>query len=162
MAEYYSKMKSHADEMATSSHRLGDEEFVAYILTGLDEEIYNSLVSSIVTQVEPISPVELYSQMLSYERRLDKQSDGGYLTHSSTNATSWGRATPWHGSSGPSHGRGRSHGGGCGPSPGGSKGGYTNTNNYRRPPGALQNALGNQAHPTCQVCLKVGHTASVY
>lgn len=44
MTEFYSKMKSYADEMTVSGQPLGDEEFVAYVLTGLDEEIYNSCV----------------------------------------------------------------------------------------------------------------------
>jgi hypothetical protein len=51
MAEHYSKMKMHTDEMASSGHPLSDEESVAYVLTRLDEEIYNALVSSIVTRV---------------------------------------------------------------------------------------------------------------
>jgi hypothetical protein len=90
MVEYYSKMKNYADEMAASGQPLGDEEFVAYVLIGLDEEIYNSLVSSIVKRVELIASSELYSQMLSYELRIDKQSggSGGYSTQSSTNAMS--------------------------------------------------------------------------
>jgi hypothetical protein len=61
MTEFYSKMKSYADEMTVFGQPLRDEEFVAYVLTGLDEEIYNSFVSSIVTWVEPIAPAELYS-----------------------------------------------------------------------------------------------------
>jgi hypothetical protein len=48
MAEYYSKMKSYADDMASSGQPLGDEEFVTYILIGMDEECYNPLVSSVV------------------------------------------------------------------------------------------------------------------
>jgi hypothetical protein len=72
IAEYYSKMKNYIDEMAASGNRLGDEEFVGYVPTGLDEEIYNPLVSSIVTRVEPVSHSELYSQMLSYELHLAK------------------------------------------------------------------------------------------
>jgi hypothetical protein len=72
----YNKMKRHADEMAASGQPLCDEEFVAYVLIGLDEEIYSSLVSSIVTRVELISPSELYSQILSFELCLDKQSGG--------------------------------------------------------------------------------------
>jgi hypothetical protein len=107
MVEYYSKMKSHADEMAASGHRLGDEEFIAYVLTGLDEEIYNSLVSSIVTRVEPILPSERYSQMLSYELRLEKQgAGGGFSSTASANAASRGRGSPWRGNSGASRGHG--------------------------------------------------------
>jgi hypothetical protein len=61
----------HADEMAVSGQPLGDGEFVTYVLMGLDEEIYNLLVSSIVVRINPISPSELYSQMLSFELRLE-------------------------------------------------------------------------------------------
>jgi hypothetical protein len=37
MTEYL--LKNLADEMASSGQPLGDEEFVAYVLTGLDEEL---------------------------------------------------------------------------------------------------------------------------
>jgi hypothetical protein len=90
MTDYYNKIKCHADEMAASGHPLGDEEFVASVLTGLDKEIYNPLMSSIVVRINPISPSGLYSQMLSFE--LEKQSSGSY---SSANVTSYGRGTLW-------------------------------------------------------------------
>jgi hypothetical protein len=157
MAEFYSKMKSYADEMASSGQRLGDEEFVAYVLTGLDEEIYNSLVSSIVTRVEPISPSELFAQMLSYEQRLDKQS-GGNSFASSANAAARGRGAPWNHGGGSSRGRGRSRGSGRGSPSGGSRGGYTNNINYRRNPDSSSDASNVQNRPRCQVCLKIGHT----
>jgi hypothetical protein len=73
---------------------LGDEEFVAYVLMGLDEEIYNSFVSSIVTHVEPISPSELYAQMLSFEISLDKQT-GGAGGYSTVNVATRGRGGLW-------------------------------------------------------------------
>jgi hypothetical protein len=94
MVEFYLKMKGYADEMIVSGQTLGNDEFVAYVLTGLNEEIYNAFVFSIVTRVEPISTSELYSQMLSYELRLEKQSASGYITHSSANAATRGHGTP--------------------------------------------------------------------
>jgi hypothetical protein len=94
MAEFYSKMKVYADEMAASGQALGNDEFIAYVLTGLDEEIYNPFVCSIVTRVEPISASELYSQMLSYKLQLEKQSTDNYNTHSSANAATRGRGAP--------------------------------------------------------------------
>ena len=51
---YIAKMRAVADEMATTRKPLGDEEFNSYVLTGLGSD-YNSLVTSIVTRVEPIS-----------------------------------------------------------------------------------------------------------
>jgi hypothetical protein len=46
MAEYISKMKILADEMASAGKKLDDEELTSYILAGLDSE-YNSIMSSI-------------------------------------------------------------------------------------------------------------------
>jgi hypothetical protein len=162
MTKFYSKMKSYVDEMAASGQTLGDEEFVAYVLTGLDEEIYNSFVSSIVTRVEPISPAELYSQMLAFELRLMKQVANTSYTTSSTNAVSRGCGAPWtHGGS-PSRGRGRSSGSGRGSSSRESRGGYNN-NNYscRSSGGVPSDATGGQDRLRCQVCKKVGHEADI-
>jgi hypothetical protein len=55
VAEYYTKMRSYADELATSDHPLGDEEFVSYILAGLNED-FDPMVSAVIAHVEPISP----------------------------------------------------------------------------------------------------------
>jgi hypothetical protein len=55
VAEYYSKMHDYAGKMATSRHIHGDEEFVSYLLVGLDEN-FDSVVSAIVARVEPITP----------------------------------------------------------------------------------------------------------
>jgi hypothetical protein len=72
--------------MVAAIQPLSNKEFVAYVLNGLDEEIYNALVSSIVMRVEPISASELFSQMISYELHMDKQSGGSYSLLSSANA----------------------------------------------------------------------------
>jgi hypothetical protein len=134
MAEYYSKMKSYADDLASSGQPLGDEEFVAYVLTGMDEDCYNQLVSSVVARAEPITPPNLYSQMLSYEHRVDRQSSGS--SSLSANAATRGRGAPWapHVTSSPGHSRGRSRGSGRGGSSSSSCGSMTNSNNYRRDP----------------------------
>jgi hypothetical protein len=157
MADCFNKMKRHANEMAATCQSLGDKEFVAYVLTGLDEEIYNSFVSSILTRVEPITPSELYSQMLSFELRLEKPT-GGAGGYSSMNVTTHGRGRPCtHG--GPSQsgrGHGRSHNSGRG-APTGNRGSYNNTN-AQRASGSPSD--GGQSHPHCQVCFKIGHTAA--
>jgi hypothetical protein len=61
IAEFSSNMKGYADEMTSSSKALGNDKLAAYVLTSLDEEIYNAFVTSIVTRVEPISASKLYS-----------------------------------------------------------------------------------------------------
>jgi hypothetical protein len=72
MAEFYSKMRSLADELAMSGHPLEDEEFVAYVLVGLDED-FNPMVSVVVAHVKLISLADLYSQMLSHELCCNRQ-----------------------------------------------------------------------------------------
>ena len=80
-------MKLLADDMASAGKKLDDEDFISYILAGLDTE-YNSVVSSIAGRVEPIAFAELYSQLLAYENRLDLQGGGqGLSQHSANNAS---------------------------------------------------------------------------
>jgi hypothetical protein len=67
MIDYYTKMCHYADELATTGAPLRDDEFVAYILAGLDED-YNSIFTTIVAHTDPITPSELYSQLLSFEQ----------------------------------------------------------------------------------------------
>jgi hypothetical protein len=126
MADYFSKMKSYANDMAAYSQLLSDEDFTPYVLTGIDEVFYNPLVSSIVTRVEPISLLKLCSQMLSYELHIDKQSGGGYGSQLFANAVARGRGTPYPQRGGRSHGRVPGHG----TSSSSSRGGYTNNSNY--------------------------------
>jgi hypothetical protein len=139
--------------MAATGQLLGDEEFVAYVLMGLDEEIYNSFVSSIVTCVEPISPSELYSQMLSFELSLDKQT-GGAGGYSTVNVATRGRGGLWTCRAPSQSGRGCNGGHGA---PTGNCGGYNNTN-ARRASGSPSD--GGQFHPRCAVCFKVRHTTA--
>jgi hypothetical protein len=106
MAEYFSKMRNYADDMAAAGKSLGDEEFVAYVLTRLNEEIYNAFMSSIVMRVEPISPSKLFSQMISYELRLNKKSSGGY-SQAFAYAATRGRGAPWSHGGNTNFGRGR-------------------------------------------------------
>jgi hypothetical protein len=99
VVEYISKMKVLADDMASAGKKLDDEDFISYILAGLDAK-YNSIVSSIVGHVESITFAKLYSQLLAYENRLDLQSGGQGLPQSSTNNASRGRGGPFRGCGG--------------------------------------------------------------
>jgi hypothetical protein len=68
ITEYVNKMCALGDEIDVVGKPLDEEEMVSYILAGLDPE-YNSVVSVVVTRVEPISVSELYGQLLSFESR---------------------------------------------------------------------------------------------
>jgi hypothetical protein len=84
MVEYISKMKSLADDMTSAGKKHNDEELSSYIMAGLDSK-YNSIVSSIAARTEPISFAELYSQLLTHEKRLDLQNKGQGLSQSLVN-----------------------------------------------------------------------------
>ncbi|WVZ96725.1 hypothetical protein U9M48_042326 [Paspalum notatum var. saurae] len=86
ISEYYAKMKSLGDQMAAAGKPIEDDELIAYILNGLDAE-FNPIVSALVTRIEPITLGELYSQLLSFETRLDLQQGG---SSSSVNAANSG------------------------------------------------------------------------
>lgn len=134
VAEYVSKMKSLADEIATTGKPLDEEDLVSYILAGLDYD-YNPLVSSVATRVEPLTVAELYALLLSFEQRMELlQGD----TQSSANSMSRGGRGGGGGRDGRGHGRGGSNGGR------GFGRGNDNKNNGNR--------------PTSQLCGKVGHT----
>ena len=86
VTEYVGKMRSLADEMMFSGKPLDDEELISYILAGL--EYYNPIVSAIVSRTDAISVGEVFSQLLSFEQRMELlQNDFGH----SVNMTNRGR-----------------------------------------------------------------------
>jgi hypothetical protein len=63
----------------SSKAPLCDDELVAYLLVGLDED-YNPVFTAIVARIDLINPSELYSQLLSFEHHTNFQmivSSGG-------------------------------------------------------------------------------------
>jgi hypothetical protein len=110
IAEYVSKAHTLADEMTLAAKKIDDEELISYILAGLDYE-YNPVVSSLVARPDVITIKEVYSQLLAYEQRVQRQQqEEGY--QASANAASRGRGVI-HGRfgqrRGQSRGRGREH-----------------------------------------------------
>ncbi|WVZ64382.1 hypothetical protein U9M48_013903 [Paspalum notatum var. saurae] len=146
MAEYVGKMKALGDEMASLGKPLEDEELVQYILAGPDMD-YNPVVSAIAARVESITVGEMYSQLLSFEQRIDLYGGG---SQSSANTAARG------GRSGNRGGFFRGHGGA-------SRGGRWNGRDGGRGQGRGNNSGGrnrNRREVTCQVCFKEGHSAA--
>ena len=85
ITEHFTKMRSLRDEMAVAGKPLDDEEMTAYILNGLDID-YEPIVSAVLTSENPISLTELYSQLLSFESRVELKGTSGY---SANVCTSW-------------------------------------------------------------------------
>ncbi|CAO2037247.1 unnamed protein product [Urochloa humidicola] len=139
-ASYFTKMTGLADEMAAAGKNLEDDDIVGYILNGLDSD-YNSFVS-FVSVKDSLSLGDLYSQLLSFEARLQQQNLETLCSYSSANTASRGRGGGRGGSSNRGRGRGTSSGRG-GSTPSSSRG---------------QGNTGSLDEEVCQLCERVGHT----
>lgn len=107
VSEYFGRMKTLADEMASAGKKLDDEEMSSYILAGLDID-FHPVVSAIAASKDPLSLSELYTQLVGFEQCLDLQQGGG--SNLSANIASRGGRNG--GSGGNSRGRGNSSRGG--------------------------------------------------
>jgi uncharacterized membrane protein YgcG len=139
VSDYYAKTY----ELAATGAPLCDDEFIAYILAGLNED-YNPVFTGVVVRTDPITPSALYTQLLSFDQHTSQQAHASFSGSSSAMAASRG-----HGSSG-----GRGYGGsdwgrGSGRS---SRSGSSNMDS--------RNSRSGTSRPQCQVCLKIGHTTN--
>jgi uncharacterized membrane protein YgcG len=117
LSEYFTKIKSLAYEMAAASRKLEDEEFVSYVLTWLDQD-FDSIVSVVAAPVKPITIVELHTELIAHEQRLEMHNGG---SQSSVNLAAKGKGRGGnfsHGRRSGSSGRGRNGGRG-------NRGGFT-------------------------------------
>ncbi|XP_012701436.1 uncharacterized protein LOC105914402 [Setaria italica] len=160
IAEYFAKMKGYADEMAAAGKPMDDEDLAAHICNGLDAE-FNPVVTSVTARTEPLSIHELYSQLLSFDTRLELQDGSGFSANA---ANRGGRSGSGGSGSGGYNNRyfnnnrapGRGDGG-----RGGSRGRSPARGRGQQRGGRAQrpNLGGVDERPLCQVCLKTGHTA---
>jgi hypothetical protein len=123
--DYYAKMCQYADELAATGAPLRDDELVAYILVGLDED-YNAVFTAIVARIDPIPPSVLYAQLLSFEQHTSLRAH-----HSFSGSSSAMAATRGHGSSSGRGYGGSDHGRGRGRSHGWSNHGGSSNNDFR-------------------------------
>jgi hypothetical protein len=143
MNEYFTKMKSLADDMASADKRIEDDELVAYILTGLNDPEYDSIVTGVSNRTQPISVGELYTQLASHEQRVEMRSGG---SQSSANVAVKGN----HNNFKPNQGSGGRPNGIRGGFNRGPKGGRTGA---RTPFPEYQDGV------KCQICGIKGHPA---
>ncbi|XP_057954100.1 uncharacterized protein LOC131148416 [Malania oleifera] len=112
--EYYRRAKLLQDSLAMDDKLIPSSDFITYLLDGLGSD-YDSLVTSITTRVDPLTPAQVYSHLLTHEARLNHQSTT--LTTSPeffANTTQTKLATSFSRIRGFSHARGNFRGGGRG------------------------------------------------
>jgi hypothetical protein len=69
ITDYFNKMTGLANTLASIGQPLRSEDFITYILNGLDED-YDNLVENVNGRDTPLQPRELYSRLLSREQRV--------------------------------------------------------------------------------------------
>jgi hypothetical protein len=89
VSDYYSKMCQYAHDLATSGTPLHDNERIAYLLTGLDEE-YNLVFTLVISRSDPVILSDLYAQLLSFEQHTQLQGQSSHGASSSVMIASWG------------------------------------------------------------------------
>jgi hypothetical protein len=105
VSHYYAKLTQYADELAASSAPLRDDELAAYLLAGLDEA-YNAVFTVVVARVDPVSPSNLYAQLLSFEQHASLQAHGSFGGSSSAMTATRDCGSYGRGSGGNDCGRG--------------------------------------------------------
>lgn len=146
IAEYAGKMRALGDELSIHTN-----EIISYILARLDE-----VVTSLVARVEPLTYADVYSQLLSFEHRLELLRGGAEAHH----------AANWAGHRcGGQRGRGGRTGGGSSGRTDGGPSGHNGGNRGHRCTGGMprqnQDVIRNDVdnRPRCQVCKRRGHQA---
>lgn len=66
ISDYFRKVNYLSDTISDTGNPLSSYEFLSYVLVGLNSD-YNALVTSVTARLEPVSPEELYSLLLTHE-----------------------------------------------------------------------------------------------
>jgi hypothetical protein len=145
IADYFHKFTHLTDTLAAVNQPLPPHEALSFLLAGLGSE-YDSLVTSVKTQLHPMSLEDLYGHMLGHELRLAQNQPTVDLSNVSANFTNKGFSTR----------------GGCGgrftSNYNSNRGGRRSNFHSNRSKGrGRQNFSSNR--PVCQVCQKLGHVA---
>nr|XP_020198538.1 uncharacterized protein LOC109784358 [Aegilops tauschii subsp. strangulata] len=105
ITDYVGKIRTLCDELIAAGKRVNEEDIVSHILAGLDEE-FDPVVSAMCSRMEPVTAAELFSQLLSFETRLNLRGGG---SQSSANTATRGHK---QGGGGGDHGRRQAGNGG--------------------------------------------------
>ncbi|KAI0527324.1 hypothetical protein KFK09_002923 [Dendrobium nobile] len=130
MTQYLSEIKSLVDQITTAGSNVDNEDVILYILQGLPNS-YQSFKTSIRTMIHPLSLDNLYSLLISEEIHVSSDAAREIALQESKMAFYTYRG-----------GRGRR-----------SRGRQQSSGNANTP------RTNENAHVSCQICLKRGHSA---
>ncbi|KAJ4720471.1 Retrovirus-related Pol polyprotein from transposon TNT 1-94 [Melia azedarach] len=150
MNDYYFKMKSLVEDLRCAGNMVSDDELVLYLMEGLGPE-YDSVIVNITSRPEKLPLREVYSMLLSQERRIEKNLSAGNINlapNMSTNYTYSGynnnQRRNWAERNNQNqHAGNQNHFGEFLPGKG----------NHR-------NASEGEGKTICQICFRIGHEAS--
>ncbi|XP_012840817.1 PREDICTED: uncharacterized protein LOC105961120 [Erythranthe guttata] len=142
---YYRRAKLLMDSLAMAGKVISPSEFVVFLLAGLGQD-YDSIVTSITTRADSLSPAQVYAHLLNHESRISHQIRN-LTANTEFSANNSIRQSPQF-QRGRGFHRGRHTPRGRG---GRNRGGRSNF---------ITPAQFTSDRPTCQVCLKPGHSAA--
>jgi len=143
ITEYFQTFKALCDNLAAASQHLNDFERTSYFLPGLGTD-YDPFVTSITTQLGPLTLDEIYGHLLAHEMRIEHhlapEAVVPTTNFSTRGAPSRGRGYRGRGRTNNSRGQGYF-------SPGRGRGSTSYSDS------------GQSSRPVYQLCGKIGHTA---
>ena len=146
IADYFHKFTHLTDTLAAVDQPLPHHEAFSFLLVGLGSD-YDSLVTSVKTQLHSMSLEDLYGHMLNHELCLAQNQPTMDLSNVSANFTNKGPSN--HGGCGGRHSSNFSS----------NRGGRFSSNNQRGRGRGRQTYSYHSNRPICQVCQKPGHVA---
>jgi hypothetical protein len=100
--DYFNRVKTLTNTLATTSAPLHDDEIIVYLLSRLPEE-FDSSMTLVTTRAEPMPLSEVYTNMLSFESKLINRHGtkhslpGGTTTNYASRGDRGGGCTPGRG-----------------------------------------------------------------
>lgn len=70
--DYYYKAKLLHDNLTAIGKLLSNSKFITFLLAGLGSD-FESVITSITTRVDPLTPTQVYGYLLNHEARLYHQ-----------------------------------------------------------------------------------------
>lgn len=151
---YIRRIKEIKDKLADVSTVINEEDLLIYALNGLPTE-FNTFRTAMRTRPQPVTFEELHVLLKSEESALAKQSKCDDLFNQPIALLTFSQSLPSHA---PTFNNNSIQGCGCGISNGHGSFSF-DTQGHGHGSSQQQQSVVPDKHPSCQICLRRGHTA---